>query len=166
MLSAAAAEWLTDRDYLPFVRAAVQSARERVLVLQFVMDPRPEVDDDGAVRYLLHALAEAAHRGADVRVLLSELIVARPFPIDLNEPPARFLRNRGVAVRRQPARLKTQMHAKAMVVDDDIVIAGGHNWTPGAFALNTEASLAVRSEECATQVAGRFDTLWAQAESW
>lgn len=166
MLYNSTAEWLVDGQYLPFVRASLTAACDRVYVMQFLIDPRPEEDVHGEVRYLLHALAQTARRGVDVRMLLAEVNVDRPLPVDLNEPAARFLIRRGVAVRRQAARSGVQMHAKAFVVDSDIIIAGGHNWTPGAFGPNVEASLVLRSEGCVAQVAARFEGLWSDAEVW
>jgi phosphatidylserine/phosphatidylglycerophosphate/cardiolipin synthase-like enzyme len=166
LLDTVSAEWLFDDQYIAFVRACLRGARQRVLAQQFVVDPRPEEDRQGEVRYLLHALAEAAHRGLDVRVLLAQVFVERPLPIDINEPSARFLIKRGVRVRRYPEALGVQMHAKALVVDDQIVIAGGHNWTPSAFRINSETSIVLKSEECAAYISERFETLWSKAEEY
>jgi phosphatidylserine/phosphatidylglycerophosphate/cardiolipin synthase-like enzyme len=166
LLDTAAAEWLFDEQYSSFVRACISRARQRILAQQFVVDARPEEDELGEVRYLLHGLAEAAHRGVDVRVLLAEVLVERPLAVDINEPPARFLIKRGVQVRRYPAALGVQMHAKALVVDDAMVITGGHNWTPSAFRINAESSLVLRSEACAAYVSERFESLWSKADDY
>jgi len=131
-----------------------------------VVDARPDEDECGEVRYLLHGLAEAAHRGLDVRVLLAEVLVERPLATDINEPAALFLIKRGVQVRRSPAASGVQLHTKAVVLDDEIVIAGAHNWTPGAFRLNSETSLVLRSEDCTAHVAERFETLWSKARDY
>lgn len=166
LLDATAAEWLFDERYVAFVRTCLSCARQRVLVQQFLVDPRPEEDRRGEVRYLLHALAAAAHRGLDVRVLLAQILVERPLPIDLNEPSARFLTKRGVHVRRYPEASGVQMHAKVVVVDSRVVIAGSHNWTPSAFRINSESSIVLKSEECAAYVSGHFATLWSKAEEY
>lgn len=166
LLDTDAAEWLFDEQYIAFVRACLNSARKSVLVQQFVVDPRPEEDLGGEVRYLLHALAEAAHRGVDVRVLLAQVLVERPLPIDINEPAARFLLKRGVEVRRCPEALGTQMHAKVLLVDHKIVVTGSHNWTPSAFRINSESSIVLNSEECAAYVEARFAGLWPKAQSY
>lgn len=161
-----AAEWLFDDHYISFVRACLVGARQRVFVQQFVVDPRPEEDRQCEVRYLLHALAEAAHRGLDVRVLLAQVLVERPIPIDINEPAARFLVKRGVQVRRYPEVLRRQMHAKVLLVDENTVVAGSHNWTPGAFQLNSETSMVIKSEDCAAYAAECFGRLWSKAEEY
>jgi phosphatidylserine/phosphatidylglycerophosphate/cardiolipin synthase-like enzyme len=102
----------------------------------------------------------------DVRVLLAQVLVERPLPIDINEPPARFLIKRGVQVRRYPEALGTQLHTKMLLVDDQIVIAGSHNWTPAAFSTNCESSMVLKSEDSAKCVAKRFETLWSKAEEY
>lgn len=166
LLFDAAAEWLFDQQYIAFVRTCLYRARESIFVQQFLVDARPEEDRHGEVRYLLHALADAANRGLDVRVLLAQIRVERPLPIDLNEPAARFLMRRGVNVRRYPEASGVQMHAKLVGVDSSIVIAGGHNWTPSAFRINSESSIVLKSEECAACVLEHFATLWSKAEEY
>ncbi len=157
-----------DRDYLPALRAAIAGARERLWCTQFVVDGRPAVDVAGDVRYLCHAVAEAASRGVDVRVLLDDL-VPDTSPREMNWAALEFLASRGVVVRahREPfvrkrllaARYRT-LHAKLVVVDD-LAIVGNHNWTPGAFADNHELSLVVRGAGPTELVARRFEALWA-----
>lgn len=166
LYDAAATDWLFDGHYLPFLRASFGAATRSILVQQFVIDPRPDEDERGEVRYLLHALAEAAHRGLDVRVLLAEVLVERPLPIDLNEPAARFLCARGVSVRRVPERTGIQLHAKSILIDGELVISGSHNWTPGAFQGNTESSVAIMSVDACLLLTQRFEALWAGAEEY
>jgi phosphatidylserine/phosphatidylglycerophosphate/cardiolipin synthase-like enzyme len=166
LLNTVAAEWLFDDQYISFVRACINAARHQILVQQFLVDPRPEEDQQGQVRYLLHALAEAAHRALDVRVLLAQVIVERPLPIDINEPAARFLIRRGVKVRHYPLSIGRQMHAKVILVDDELVIAGSHNWTPKAFRVNSETSMVIKSADSAASVKERFTTLWSQSEDY
>lgn len=165
LLEATGAEWLFDEQYVALVRACLIRARRRVLVQQFLIDARPDDDLHGEVRHMLHALADAAHRGLDVRILLAQVVVDRPFPVDINEPAARFLIKRGVRVRRFPEKLR-QLHTKALVVDDQIVIAGSHNWTAGSFRINSETSVAIMSEDCADSVARHFAELWSEGERY
>jgi len=52
------------------------------------------------------------------------------------------------------------MHAKAIVVDRDAVVVGNSNWSPSAFRLNEECSVAIVSAGVNRNAAGRFLTLW------
>lgn len=155
---------LSGSDTAALVRRAIDGARARLWVTQFTVDARPERDRPPLVRYVLHALANARRRGVDVRVMLPVVIAPAGPPYDINEPAARFLTARGVAVSRYAASAaRPHCHAKTLVADDDIVIAGNVNWTRGAFRRNTELGVAVRSVGLAASVAGRFDSLWARA---
>jgi phosphatidylserine/phosphatidylglycerophosphate/cardiolipin synthase-like enzyme len=160
------ADLLFDQDYIAFVRASLISARKRILALQFVIDARPETDTNAEVRYVLHALADAASRGLDVRAVLAPVLAERPFLIDINEPAAQFLGHRGVPVRRYPHTSNSQMHAKMLAIDDKLLICGSHNWTPGSFRINSETSIVVNSPTCAAVVGAEFDKLWQLSEEY
>jgi phosphatidylserine/phosphatidylglycerophosphate/cardiolipin synthase-like enzyme len=153
---------LSGSDYIALLRVAVRRARARVWIQQFVIDARPSEDRFGEVRYLLHSLGEATRRGLDVRLLIPQILSSpEGWRFDVNEAAASFLLARGVAVRRyveKPPR--PHMHAKTVVIDSELAIAGNTNWTPSAFRLNSEQSIAIRSEAFASQVAARFERLW------
>lgn len=166
LVDALGTDWLFDNSYLPYLHASFAQATGSILVQQFVIDPRPDADEGGEVRYLLHALAAAVHRGLDVRVLLAEVLIARPLPVDINEPAARFLLARGVAVRRMSECKGIQLHAKSILVDGELLISGSHNWTPGSFQRNTESSVAIMSIDACLLPTQRFNRLWAESEEY
>jgi len=166
LFEAASANWIFDSEYIELLVAACERAGRSILVQQFVVDARPGEDKDGLVRGILHLLAEAQSRNLDVRVLLAEILVEKPLPIDLNEPAARFLLHRGVKVRYLEHSTGGQLHAKAVIIDGKTVLCGSHNWTPGAFASNTETSIAVSSEETALVLTQRFESLWQGAKEY
>ncbi len=148
-------------DAILLLRAAIEKACSRIWVQQFVVDVRPGADRSGMMRYMLHALAEAARRGVDVRVLLPVVTSPSGDPYDLNLPAVRFLARRGVAVRRyRGSRQRPHQHAKVVIVDDDFVSVGNFNWTTRAFRENTEQGLAIRSSSITSDAAARFDRLW------
>ncbi|MCP5245598.1 MAG: phospholipase D family protein [Burkholderiales bacterium] len=150
---------LQNSQYIRFLRQSLENAKSRVLVLQFLVDVRPQEDTFGEVRYLLNSIAEASADGLDVRVLLAQILVDHPTPRDLNEVAATYLRRRDVRVRQLCDPCGQQQHAKAILLDD-VVIVGSHNWTPAAFRLNEETSLAISSPSAARIFADRFDHLW------
>lgn len=161
LFDGSAATWLFDEQYVAFLRSAIAEARTRVLVQQFVVDIRPDEDTHREVRYVLHALAEATHRGLDVRVLMPSLVVEQPPGFNMNETAFRFLSRRKVPTRILAGSLG-QTHAKAVALDDELLIAGSHNWTPTAFRINSETSIAIRSEESVRQFAECYNVLWQQ----
>ncbi|MBZ0119949.1 MAG: phosphatidylserine/phosphatidylglycerophosphate/cardiolipin synthase family protein [Sandaracinaceae bacterium] len=159
-VSEAAVHPLDGAETLALLRAVIAGAHARIWVLQFLVDPRSEYDSRRDVRYLMHALAEASARGVDVRVVLPT-VLDEPLVYDKNLPAARFMAVRGVAVRQYVAtRQRPHMHAKAVLVDDELVIGGNVNWTPDAFGGNSEQGIAIRSRPVAEIVARRFRRIW------
>ncbi len=123
----------------------IASARERVLVTT------PYFVPDEAI---LMALVTSALRGVDVRLLLP-----RPELNDLRIVAAaarsyyETLINAGVKIfEYQPAML----HAKTLVMDDDLSIIGTANIDNRSFKLNFEDACVVYGEDCASTLANMF----------
>jgi phosphatidylserine/phosphatidylglycerophosphate/cardiolipin synthase-like enzyme len=158
---------LHDRDYLLWLIHHLRAARKRVLAVQFIADLRPEADPHRDVRAVAAALAHAADRGLDVRVVLSRFVSDRA-TLEPNRVFARWLAPRGVGLRLYRPRegsARKDMHSKFVVIDDVWVALGSHNWTIGAFGANHEQSLALRSGDVAARLRSTFEGLWSTAEA-
>ena len=59
-----------------------------------------------------------------------------------------------------PRRANRTTHNKFVVVDDDLVVLGSHNWTHSAFTSNVEDSLAVYSQVLNHELQLQFRTAW------
>lgn len=156
---------LFDEDYGLFLLDAIERARSRVLATQFLVEMRADFDTERHVQFLCRALAGAAWRGVDVRIVLSRF-VASP-GLDINEVAARWLLARGVPVRAYRPRqgsARKEMHTKLAVIDSDLAVVSSQNWTPGAFDVNREAAIAVRSVDVAARLAETFEGLWEVGE--
>jgi phosphatidylserine/phosphatidylglycerophosphate/cardiolipin synthase-like enzyme len=161
IFDAEAAALVHDEDYGLFLLDAVSRARSRVLATQFLIEMRPEFDVERQVQLFCRALAQAHWRGVDVRIVLSSF-VASP-GLDVNRVAARWLTERGVPVREyrpRPGGRRDAMHTKLVVIDDYLGVVSSHNWTPGAFAANREAAVAVRSVDVAVRLAETFEGFW------
>jgi cardiolipin synthase len=102
---------------------------------------------------MLRALTSAARRGVDVRVLLPERadtwlmsVVNRSYVPQLLEAGIRVFYY-------QPAML----HAKTLVVDEDLSMIGSANVDMRSFDLNFEAGALVADAALATRMAGAFE---------
>lgn len=128
---------------------ALAGARRRAWCIVPYVHPHVAVVAD-----LLDAMAAAAARGCDARLLLG-----------LPAPPADVwpvLRQRHLPVRvMDPARVTTG-HAKGLVVDDRVVV-GSANWSASGLGGNREAALAVRSRAVADWFAAAFRRDWEAA---
>ena len=76
----------------------LETTHSRLWITQFILDARPDFDDGRLVRTLMHAVAETAYRGVDVRVLIPDVSAPSGPEYDVNYPAAMFLANRGVDV--------------------------------------------------------------------
>lgn len=158
---------LHDRDYLLWLLHRLRGARKRVLVVQFIADLRPDADPHREVRAVATALAHAADRGLDVRMVLSHFVSDRA-ALEPNRVFAHWLAPRGVGLRLYGPRegsARKDMHSKFVLIDDLWVALGSHNWTVGAFGANHEQSVALRSIDVAARLRSTFEGLWATAQA-
>ncbi len=153
---------LPDAEYGRYVLAAVRSARCSIDFTQFVANAHPADDDDGDIRFVGHALANAAWRGVQVRGVLAQVALAET-GFDGNYPFARFLSSRGVRIRTYRPTNRS-LHAKLLLIDDEMMIVGGHNWTPQAFHTNHELSIALHSHDLVSHGSMIFERYWDAAE--
>jgi cardiolipin synthase len=108
----------------PAMRAAIDAATASVSLCTYIFN------DDAEGRQFVDALARAAHRGVQVRVLIDDVGVRYSFP-----PVHWALRRAGVRVARflpilsgrGVAFLNLRTHRKVMVVDGQVAFAGGMN---------------------------------------
>lgn len=140
-----------NRLFYPAVHAALLQAKS-VDVVQRSMElesRRPRTDaaplpgePSSLVNVLVQDLITAHKRGAKVRVVLD---ANENFDNSRNAETARLLQANGVPVFQDD--LKTQTHAKLLVLDDDKVVLGSTNWTSSAVESGNEASVIVTSPD-------------------
>ncbi|HLF57324.1 MAG TPA: cardiolipin synthase, partial [Thermoanaerobaculia bacterium] len=135
-----------DREVYPiheFVFAAIAGADERVWITTAYLIPDAP---------LLLALRSAAHRGVDVRLLVpargDSLYVAAAARAFFDE-----LLDSGVRIWEYgPAML----HAKTLVVDDELAMVGSANLDNRSFRLNFEIAAAIYGREAVDRLAAVF----------
>ena len=153
---------VSDDQYLPVLRSLIANATWRCLCSLFLADLSPAGDRELLVDSVLLELQEARWRGVDARLLiggsrsnfeiaeLSELARARALQIGL---PCRWLTSKKVR----------GSHTK-VVVADDAVLTGSHNWSVGAFTDQSQDSLLVESADLAAYSAALFRRQWKRAQ--
>ncbi len=134
--------WLAGASLHADLREHIASARERILVVLFLMSSSDVADHP--VRRLIGDLAAAHDRGVDVMVILDEMFLEK------NRTAYRQLEDAGIDVRwDDPDRLT---HTKLVVVDDDAWV-GSANWTTSALTGgNIESTVRVRSRALADRL--------------
>lgn len=141
-------------QYLDRVGPFIDAAQERVWVTMYQVgwDDNPVSD----VQRLVAKLADAANRGADVRVVLED----SDWNDDLdaaNQAAAAAMRARGITVRFDTE--ETTTHAKTVIADDAVALYSG-NWLYSGLRANQEAGAVVTDPALATQAAAFFQGIW------
>jgi len=138
-----------DRAYEPVAHDLLAGANHRVRLVMFL------VQDTWPVTELVADLEAAAGSGIDVRVLLDEEGSGVQSVVDA-------LNAAGVQASLDSPRTTT--HNKLLVVDDEVLV-GSHNWTGSALQYNHEDSVLVHSAAVADAYATYADALWADSDA-
>jgi cardiolipin synthase len=131
-------------------RAAVRSARERVLIANAYFFP--------GYRFL-RDLRRAARRGVQVDLVLQGH-PDQPWVKSATELLYRHLLRAGVNIFEYNER---PLHGKVAVVDDTWATVGSSNLDPTSLSLNLEANVVVRDVEFARHLRERIDHLMAES---
>lgn len=150
-----------DEQYGPVCRNLVRGARYRCLCSVFIVDTWPWRDNDLVIDALLIDLASTAWRGADVRLLLggsrSNLRLA-----EVAAAARARARELGISCRWLTSVAgRRGSHVKLVIADDD-VLTGSHNWSSGAFDGQVQDSVHVRSAALAAYLAAMFEEQWTR----
>ncbi|MFW5934790.1 MAG: phospholipase D-like domain-containing protein [Halolamina sp.] len=139
---------------------AVDAADARVDVLQ----PSLGRQDNPLVR----ATLRAAQRGVEVRILLSGAWYAA----EENEALVSWLndwaaRNDAPLAARvaQPGGRYEKIHAKGLLIDDDLAVVGSLNWNENSATRNREVALALHGRGPVAYYRESFDADWAGGDS-
>ncbi len=144
---------ISNRDYYPAVKEAIENARESIYMAIYLISLTPGAGSP--VRDLCRSLADAHKRGVKVRVILDKNVNFRTGELELRSREAyRYLRDAGVDVSYDDRYIYT--HNKALVIDREIVIAGSANWSQAALTQSNETSLLIRSAPLAESILERF----------
>ncbi|MGB9698799.1 MAG: phospholipase D-like domain-containing protein [Thermodesulfobacteriota bacterium] len=146
------AQLITDTNYFPIARKIIQEAKSSIRVMMFEMayyEKHPETPSN----LLIKELIAARQRGIKVEVIL-EVKESRDRTTVRNQQTGKILAAGGVEVI-YDSPLKT-MHAKCLVVDEQIILLGSTNWTFYALTNNNEVSILMRSPELARELIEYF----------
>jgi hypothetical protein len=147
---------LMDEDYYPNLLTLLDSASQSIDVCMFFIALG---DEAHPTRKLLEKLREKSDQGVKVRVLMDRDNPDDPYGSRIiNVRAARFLAGHGVAVRTD--RRDQLLHSKFVLIDDDQVVIGSHNWTSGSYFDYQDLSLVLRGAAPNRAWKQRFSRLW------
>jgi len=154
---------ISGTKYFPAVKEAFSKANKSITVVMFLIELSPHRENLKADQ-LINALIEAKQRGVDVEVILDQNVdfVRRKSRSDWEAKiksiqAYKRLKEAGIRARYdEPVRYT---HAKAIVIDKDIVILGSTNWTESSFNKNNETNVLIKSSGLAEEILSYIKTI-------
>lgn len=150
-----------DDAYADTLRSLLDHAVRVALCSVFIVDIDPARDPDLEVDDMLWRLRAAAWRGVDARLVVG----GSQSNLDLGMLGLGAWARAdaiGVPVRLLSAAPRRLSHMKLVIVDD-WVLTGSHNWSPGSFSGQIQDSVLAHSPPLAAHLAGRFEQQWRRA---
>lgn len=148
---------LINSDYYYHLQTLFSNASHTIKVCMFhIAFP----SESHPTRVLLDKLIEKNQQGVEVQVLLDKDRPSDPYRSTvINQFAKDYLEENGVTVRFDP--VDKLLHSKMVIIDDNYVVIGSHNWSAGSYFHVDELSLLLNSPELALKYKQRFDGLWA-----
>ena len=146
------------QDYPKRVVPLVETAQNTIEILMYEWKWYGH-ESAGGVQKLNLALISAARRGVKIRVLLNIESMGHAIT-KINTRTAQILRLSNVEVKFGQVGIVT--HAKMMILDDNILVLGSHNYSKAAFSRNQEASIIVEGRDEILPYRKYFKGLWQQ----
>lgn len=150
---------LRDKDYYWFLLDELRNSKRRVWASIFIVNVKRADDPTREVRTLLHELGDVRRRGIDVRVLVGDAEDILSLH-EINRIARTFMRTLHIPTTwpRMPDRRGS--HDKFVIIDDDLLVLGSHNWTDTAFNRSSEDSVAVSSRDLVKMQETEFLSHW------
>jgi len=145
---------LVNEEYYPVVHEALGEAKKSISLAMLVIKKGGEPDHP--VNTLLDDLIAAHKRGVKVKVIL-EQPNTRDSLYRNNRKVIDYLTRAGVKAKFDDK--ATTTHDKLIIIDEDTIIIGNHNWTYAALKQNNEVSLLIKSSPVNPEFKRYFDSI-------
>jgi phosphatidylserine/phosphatidylglycerophosphate/cardiolipin synthase-like enzyme len=136
---------LANEDYFPALLKAIDEAQREIFMSIFSF--KAGVHKNSYPDRILSHLAKAVKRGVNVKVILETTGRGDDELNIQNRQTGKLLEEKGVKVYFDSPRITT--HTKLIVIDEQVVVLGSHNFTQAALKYNNEISIMVSSDDLA-----------------
>ncbi|MBA2862132.1 phospholipase D-like domain-containing protein [Methanococcus maripaludis] len=140
-------EVLNDEKYYYYVLNRIKYAKKEIDVIMFSIYLNPKISE------LIDELVNARKRGVMVRVILEE-------EVGSNILAQSKLSSQHIMVKFHDSK---KTHNKLIIVDDTVIV-GSHNWTDKALFENKESGIAISNENVLKEEKEYFESLWRSVE--
>lgn len=149
-------ELILNDDYFQVAHREIQNAKESIYLIAylFLVYDYP----DAYSNRILRDLISAQERGIDVHVILD---YPRPKYMDeegpKNQEVYEKLKDAGIDVRFDSPEKRT--HNKVLIIDNETIIVGSHNYSFDGLKYNNEASILIRDKNQAKRMIEYFNQI-------
>jgi phosphatidylserine/phosphatidylglycerophosphate/cardiolipin synthase-like enzyme len=152
---------VSDGSYFPVAMELIRRAHRRCLVSMFIVDYDMLADPMARIDRLLVALITARWRGAEVKILVGGSRENGPILESAVLAVARA-QQLGLDVRLAASVAGNNSHVKLLIADD-LVLSGSHNWSRGIFGSETQDSVLFDDGKMSALLASYFSEQWYTA---
>jgi phosphatidylserine/phosphatidylglycerophosphate/cardiolipin synthase-like enzyme len=153
---------LRNENYHYYLLEKIKKAKYRIYATSFIINSLIKNDVELKIRNLIKVLAYAKWQNVDVKIMFGN---SQNSTISTaNETTAHYMKELGLSVKRYESSYRKSLHSKYVIIDDDLIMIGSHNWSEGAFSKHNEYSIAVYSKELNTILNDEFHKLWNNAK--
>jgi len=133
------------KDFPKIVIPLINNAKKNIKIVVFDWRWYPN-DSSSPVQQFNQSLVSAVRRGVHIHAVAN------------NNEIVGILQGVGIDAKKFVS--KNIVHAKLMIIDDEIVVIGSHNYTQYAFTMNFEVSCVIDNAEIASEYAKFFNSLY------
>jgi phosphatidylserine/phosphatidylglycerophosphate/cardiolipin synthase-like enzyme len=148
---------LSREDYYYFLIDELKNAKKRIFAVIFIVDLLN--DPTGKVIRILEEFSYAVWRGLEVKLIVGHS--NNSFEIDMC---GRAIKKYGdmIGIPSKFAKHDTEerIPAKHIIIDDNLIVYGSHNWTTQDIFKNREESFAILSRDTVIALSKEFKKLW------
>jgi len=148
---------IDDSKYPQFMLELLKSATSSIRIIMFFM--RFEDERNYPTDALFEALVKAKENYLDIKIILDRDAEGSSIQSRIiNEEAFKYLQKKGIPVVFDSVDKYT--HTKLVVVDEEHVVLGSHNWTAGSFFAYDDTSVYINSQTLAAHYKNQFESLW------
>lgn len=138
---------LTGKDYFPEVKRLIQEAKKSIYFEMYIATYHPDTPKTPP-NQLINELVEAHKRGVKVRIILEQ---ARTYSVKHKYNDLAYFHFKDMGLQVDYDRTATKLHDKLLIIDEETIIIGSHNWSKPALEYNHESSIVTISHELAKE---------------
>ncbi len=145
---------LTPDNFSDEIVRLLETAKSRILFQNQTFKPSADGADRRGFRELIEVLLRKQKEGLDVRIIM------RNIGSDYRQNITNIVR-RGFDLNRIKA--NGHCHTKGIIVDNNAVVIGSHNWSPTGTTTNRDASLIVYHQDAVSYFEDLFEEDWKRS---